>query len=279
MKALYDLTSVKCSKLITQHYSTSFSLGIKTLDKKFHDPIYAIYAFVRYADEIVDTFHDFDKATLLREFKADTYKAIEQKISLNPVLNAFQWVVNLYKIPHDLIEAFLRSMEMDLDKNLYQNESEYNEYIYGSAEVVGLMCLQVFCEGNQREYERLKPAARSLGAAFQKVNFLRDLKSDFDERGRVYFPNVNYAQFNAEVKKQIEDDIEKDFKDALKGIQELPESAKFGVYVAYVYYYKLFNKIKATQSSHLQKSRVRVPDFQKLFLMIKSYFEFRLNYI
>jgi phytoene/squalene synthetase len=170
-------------------------------------------------------------------------------------------------------------MEMDLDKNLYQNESEYNEYIYGSAEVVGLMCLQVFCEGNQREYERLKPAARSLGAAFQKVNFLRDLKSDFDERGRVYFPNVNYAQFNAEVKKQIEDDIEKDFKDALKGIQELPESAKFGVYVAYVYYYKLFNKIKATQSSHLQKSRVRVPDFQKLFLMIKSYFEFRLNYI
>jgi phytoene/squalene synthetase len=279
MKALFDETSVKCSKLITQHYSTSFSLGIRTLDKKFHDPIYAIYAFVRYADEIVDTFHDFDKKNLLAEFKADTYRAIEQKISLNPVLNAFQWVVNRYGIEQHLIEAFLKSMETDLEKNTYQNETEYGEYIYGSAEVVGLMCLHVFCEGNVHEYERLKSSARSLGSAFQKVNFLRDLKSDFDERGRVYFPNVNYTSFNSDIKKQIEEDIDRDFAAALKGIQDLPESAKFGVYVAYVYYLKLFHKIKASKSGSLQTKRIRVPDFQKLYLMVKSYFKFRMNYI
>jgi phytoene/squalene synthetase len=279
MKALFDKTSVKCSKLITQHYSTSFSLGIRTLDKKFHDPIYAIYAFVRYADEIVDTFHDFDKKTLLAEFKADAYRAIEQKISLNPVLNAFQWVVNRYGIEHHLIEAFLKSMETDLEKNSYQNDAEYGEYIYGSAEVVGLMCLHVFCEGNVSEYGRLKSSARCLGSAFQKVNFLRDLKSDFDERGRVYFPNLHYTSFNAEAKKHIEEDIERDFAAALAGIQELPESAKFGVYVAYVYYLKLFHKIKASKSGSLQTQRIRVPDFQKLYLMIKSYFKFRLNYI
>lgn len=279
MKSLFDLTSLKCSKLITQHYSTSFSLGIKTLDKKFHDAIYAIYAFVRYADEIVDTFHDFDKRMLLAEFKADTYKAISLKISLNPVLNSFQWVVNKYEIEHELIDAFLFSMEMDLDVHVYQSENEYNRYIYGSAEVVGLMCLRVFCEGKRNQFDHLKPAARSLGAAFQKVNFLRDIKSDFDERGRVYFPNVNYTHFDGEVKKQIEADIKKDFDDALKGIQELPESAKFGVYVAYVYYLNLFHKIKAAPSNSLQTTRIRVPDLQKIYLMIKSYFKFRLNYI
>ncbi len=220
-KELFDQTTFECSKLVTLRYSTSFSLGIKTLDKKFHLPIYAIYGFVRYADEIVDTFHDFDKAALLEEFKAETFKAIEKGISLNPILHSFQLVVNEYQIDKHLIEAFLFSMEMDLYKKRF-DDSKYEEYIYGSAEVVGLMCLKVFCKGNDSEYQTLMPSAKKLGAAFQKVNFLRDLKSDYEERGRVYFPGVDFKQFTPEVKKQIEEDIAKDFEEALVGIMKLP---------------------------------------------------------
>ncbi|MGF1534524.1 MAG: phytoene/squalene synthase family protein [Bernardetiaceae bacterium] len=275
---LFHLTAFKCSKLITQHYSTSFTLGIQTLDKSLHYPIYAIYGFVRYADEIVDTFHEFDKADLLARFKANTYQAIEEKISLNPILNAFQLVVHQYNIDLDLIEAFLHSMEMDLHHTRYEKQ-RYEEYIYGSAEVVGLMCLQVFCEGNRQEYESLKEPARRLGAAFQKVNFLRDMKSDFDDRGRVYFPNLNYQQFDQHTKAAIEADIEADFKAAHAGIVRLPKKARFGVYLAYRYYIKLFQKIKRSSTETLLDHRIRVPDAKKMYLLVSGYCRHQLNYI
>ncbi len=275
---LYKDTCLKCSRIITQNYSTSFSLGIKALAKKFHNPIYAIYGFVRYADEIVDTFHDFDKKELLETFQRDTYTAIRQKISLNPVLQSFQDVVNTYQIEHELIAAFLHSMEMDLYFQHY-NDSRYEEYIYGSAEVVGLMCLRVFCEGDDAMYQRLKAPAKSLGSAFQKVNFLRDMKADFEERGRVYFPGVEFLQFSNEVKGQIEEDIQKDFDDAFQGIRALPIGAKMGVYLAYVYYRKLFDKIKGMPASRVKAERIRVPDSRKLTLMVQSYFKYQLKAI
>lgn len=275
---LYKDTCLKCSRLITQTYSTSFSLGIKALAKKFHDPIYAIYGFVRYADEIVDTFHDFDKKTLLENFKKDTYTAIEQKISLNPVLQSFQEVVNAYDIEHELIEAFLHSMEMDLYFHHY-NDSKYEEYIYGSAEVVGLMCLRVFCEGDDALYQKLKAPACSLGSAFQKVNFLRDMKSDFEERGRVYFPGVEFKLFSNDVKRQIEMDIQQDFDDAFQGIKGLPLGARMGVYLAYVYYRKLFDKIKGLPASRVKNERIRVPDGRKFTLLLGTYFKFQLRAI
>ncbi|MCS5490930.1 phytoene/squalene synthase family protein [Algoriphagus limi] len=275
-KKLFDQTTLECSRLITQRYSTSFTLGIKTLDKKFHLPIYAIYGFVRYADEIVDTFHDQDKAGLLERFKADTYEAIEKKISLNPVLHAFQLIVNQYQIGLDLIEAFLHSMEMDLDFKTY-NDSRYNEYIYGSAEVVGLMCLKVFCGEDTAQYERLKEPACKLGAAFQKVNFLRDLKSDYEERGRVYFPGVDFQLFNRSVKEEIEKDIQKDFDDALVGIEALPEGAKLGVKVAYLYYQKLFDKIKGLPAETITQRRIRIPNTKKLSLLVGTYFGTKLG--
>ncbi|MEZ4686863.1 MAG: phytoene/squalene synthase family protein [Bacteroidia bacterium] len=274
----YHETCQACSRLITNRYSTSFSLGIRTLARRFRPPVYAIYGFVRYADEIVDTFHDFDKKALLDTFRRDAYTAIEQGISLNPVLHAFQQVVNQYKIEHDLIDAFLHSMEMDLDQSSH-NSSSYGEYIYGSAEVVGLMCLQVFCEGDVEAYERLKPGARSLGAAFQKVNFLRDLKSDYQERGRVYFPGVDFVNFDNEAKSLIEADIEKDFDDALKAIRLLPSGARKGVYLAYVYYRKLFEKIRQAPAVRVQEARIRIPDGRKLTLLVESYFKHRLNAI
>ncbi|EOZ95971.1 Phytoene synthase [Indibacter alkaliphilus LW1] len=273
---LFNQTTLECSKLITQRYSTSFTLGIKTLDKKFHLPIYAIYGFVRYADEIVDTFHDKDKKTLLELFKEDTYKSIEEKISLNPVLHAFQLIVNQYQIDLDLIEAFLKSMEMDLDFKTY-DDSKYHEYIYGSAEVVGLMCLKVFCEGDNHLYEKLKSPACKLGAAFQKVNFLRDIKSDFEERGRVYFPGVDYNNFNKSVKTLIEEDIQKDFNDALIGIQQLPKGAKLGVKVAYLYYLKLFTKIKGLEPEIITHQRIRIPNSRKLSLLLGTYFGMKLG--
>jgi phytoene/squalene synthetase len=276
--ALYNTTAFKCSKLITQHYSTSFTLGIQTLAPKLHGPIYAIYGFVRYADEIVDTFHDHDKATLLQRFKEDAYRAIEEGISMNPILHSFQIVVREYNIDHDLIEAFLHSMEMDLHKSSYQ-ASSYEEYIYGSAEVVGLMCLKVFCEGNQEQYDQLKSGARSLGAAFQKVNFLRDMKSDFVDRGRVYFPGVDFTTFDQSTKKRIEADIQKDFDDAYKAILQLPKSARAGVYLAYAYYLNLFNKIKKASTAKVLNERIRVPDAQKIALLFSTYFKQRLNYI
>ncbi|SHO62129.1 phytoene/squalene synthase family protein [Algoriphagus zhangzhouensis] len=275
-KALYNQTSLECSRLITQRYSTSFTLGIKTLDKKYHMPIYAIYGFVRFADEIVDTFHDQDKEGLLEKFTADTFEAIEKGFSYNPVLQAFQMIVNEYDIDFELIKAFLHSMEMDLDFKKY-NDSRYNEYIYGSAEVVGLMCLKVFCKGDSGMYNKLKEPARKLGAAFQKVNFLRDIKSDYEERGRVYFPGVDYRLFDLTIKKQIEEDIQRDFDDAQIGIEQLPEGAKLGVRVAYLYYQKLFDKIKSLSADVITKQRIRIPNSQKLSLLVGTFFETKLG--
>ncbi|MCC5937353.1 MAG: phytoene/squalene synthase family protein [Lunatimonas sp.] len=276
-KQLFEDTTFECSKLITQRYSTSFTLGIKTLDKKFHKSIYAIYGFVRYADEIVDTFHDFDKKTLLDRFRSDTYLAIDEGISLNPVLHAFQVVVRQFDIDKDLIDAFLHSMEMDLDFTKYSDE-KYHEYIYGSAEVVGLMCLKVFCEGDGTTYEKLKGYACSLGAAFQKVNFLRDIKSDFEERGRVYFPGVDFNSFDQSAKKVIEADIQKDFDDALIGIRQLPEGAKLGVKIAYLYYLKLFHKIKSTSPEVITRQRIRIPNARKASLLLATYFGSKLGF-
>lgn len=273
---LFNHTTLECSRLITQRYSTSFTLGIKTLDKKFHLPVYAIYGYVRYADEIVDTFHNKDKRALLARFKTDTYEAIAAGISLNPVLHAFQLIVNRYQIDLELIEAFLHSMEMDLDFENY-SDSHYNEYIYGSAEVVGLMCLKIFCEGDLRMYEQLQVPACKLGAAFQKVNFLRDIKSDYEERGRVYFPGVDYLKFNNTTKVLLELDIQKDFDDSLIGIENLPSGAKFGVRIAYLYYQKLFDKIKGMPADVLLQKRIRIPNSQKLSLLVGSYFETKLG--
>jgi phytoene synthase len=276
MMELYNQTSYKCSQVITRQYSTSFTLGIKTLDKKFHYPIYAIYGFVRLADEIVDTFHGYDKEALLQTFKADTYEAIRKGVSLNPVLHAFQAVVHQYQLDLKYIEVFLKSMEMDLHNQKY-NPELYEEYIYGSAEVVGLMCLRVFCEGNQALFEQLQEPARSLGAAFQKVNFLRDMKSDYQDRGRVYFPKVNFSTFDNDAKAAIEQDIKNDFKAAYRGILQLPKGASMGVYLAYVYYLKLFRKIQLMPAARILSERVRVPDKAKFILLISSYLRYRLN--
>jgi phytoene/squalene synthetase len=272
----YNETVMACSKLITNRYSTSFSMGIKSLDKRYHASIYAIYGFVRFADEIVDTFHNHNKAQLLERFTNETYTAIAEGISLNPVLQSFQLTVNKYKIEHELIAAFLHSMAMDLELET-TNENSYSEYIYGSAEVVGLMCLRVFCEGDESEYQRLKEPGRSLGAAFQKVNFLRDMQSDFEERGRVYFPGANFHTFDLKTKQEIEADIKADFDAALEGIKELPAGAKEGVYMAYIYYLALFQKIKKIRPERILKERIRVPDFQKLMLMGLSYAKLKAN--
>ena len=275
---LYNTTTFECSKLITEYYSTSFTLGIKTLDKRFHFPIYAIYGFVRYADEIVDTFHGFDKKALLNTFRTDTFKAIDEKISLNPVIHSFQMVVNEYQIDHDLIKAFLHSMEMDLYQSEY-NQVGYEEYIYGSAEVVGLMCLRVFCEGNNEMYQALKDDARSLGSAFQKVNFLRDLKHDYETLGRIYFPGINFSSLTNENKKQIVAEIEADFEEAFKGILQLPVEAKFGVYTAFRYYRSLMNKISKTQPEEFLNARIRISNPLKLVILSKSYLRYQFNII
>lgn len=275
-KLLFEETAFECSKLITQRYSTSFTLGIRTLDKRYHMAIYAIYGFVRYADEIVDTFHEFDKKALLDEFAEDTYKAIDKGISLNPVLHSFQIIVNQYRIGKDLIKAFLHSMEMDLDFTKY-NDTKYQEYIYGSAEVVGLMCLKVFCEGNDTMYDKLKYPACKLGAAFQKVNFLRDIKSDYEERGRVYFPGVDFNNFDEAVKKSIEEDIQKDFDEALLGINQLPKGAVMGVKIAYLYYLKLFYKIQGLSPEVITCRRIRIPNARKISLLIRTYFGLKLG--
>ncbi|SFT76256.1 Phytoene/squalene synthetase [Algoriphagus locisalis] len=275
-KELFDQTSLECGKLITQRYSTSFTLGIQTLDKKFHQPIYAIYGFVRFADEIVDTFHTHDKAKLLAEFRQETYKSIELGLSLNPVLHGFQMIVNKYDIDHELIESFFRSMAMDLDFTTY-NDDRYLEYIYGSAEVVGLMCLKVFVDGDEEAYQKLRRPAQMLGSAFQKVNFLRDIKSDFEERGRVYFPGVAFEQFDKSAKELIEKDIQKDFDEALIGIANLPDGAKLGVKVAYLYYQKLFDKIKGLSAAKIAHERIRIPNSQKFSLLIGTYFGSKLG--
>lgn len=278
MKSIFDSLSFDMSKMTTQRYSTSFSLGIRFLSKDLHMPIYNIYGFVRFADEIVDSFHEYDKAKLLQEFIRDTHLAIERKISLNPILHAFQETVNEYQIPVELIDTFLRSMEMDLDKSNYTQDL-YEEYILGSAEVVGLMCLKVFVKGEESTYRTLKPAAMKLGSAFQKINFLRDLKSDFHSLGRSYFPGVNMEEFNDAVKKEIEADIEKDFCAGYEGIKQLPKDARFGVYMAYIYYYKLFKKIKETPAYVVLNERVRIPDNKKYRLFVFSYLRHSLNMV
>jgi len=276
MKLLFDKISTKTSKLVTRQYSTSFSLGIRFLNKNFQEPIYGIYGFVRLADEIVDSFHQYDKKTLLEEFKKDTYLSIDRGISLNPVLNSFQEVVNTFKIDHELIAAFLKSMEMDLEKKEYTEEG-YKEYILGSAEVVGLMCLRVFTEGNNTLYQELKPYAMALGSAFQKINFLRDLNADYVGMGRMYFPNLNMSELNEKVKEEIEIDIEVDFDKGLQGIKKLPKKARLGVYVAYIYYRTLFNKIKKVNSQKILEERIRIPNPQKVMLFAGSYVRNRLN--
>jgi phytoene/squalene synthetase len=269
MKYLFDNLSVKVSKMTTKTYSTSFSLGIYFLNNRLRNPVYSIYGFVRLADEIVDSFEGFNQAYLLRKFKEETYEAIEAGISLNPVLNAFQQVVRQYKIDPELIETFLNSMEMDLEKVDYTCE-KYNQYILGSAESVGLMCLYVFTEGDPGRYALLKPYAMKLGAAFQKVNFLRDMKDDYHILGRTYFPNVNMTQFDGAVKKEIEDEIDQDFKVALEGIKMLPVSSKGGVYLAYVYYTSLFNKIKKLPARQILNERIRITNSKKVGLMVYS---------
>ena len=274
---LFVKTAADCSKNVTQTYSTSFSLGIKTLHRRFHDPIYGIYGMVRYADEIVDTFHDFDKKYLLQKFKEDTYEAIDKHISLNPILYSFQKVVNEYGITHDQIEAFFASMETDLYETAY-DESGYQEYIYGSAEVVGLMCLRVFTEGDEALYQRLKQPAQALGAAFQKVNFLRDMNSDHSERGRVYFPGIDFKNFGEDAKKQIEREIAEDFKAAYGGIIGLPDGAREGVMLAYKYYMRLFYNIRRVSVEKLKKSRIRVPDAQKVLILFSSIASRRFGY-
>jgi len=276
MMNLFHEVSQDCSRITTEKYSTSFSSAIKLLHKDLHTPICNIYGFVRFADEIVDTFHGFDKALLFEEFKKATYDAIERGISLNPILHSFQMTVNQYKIDHALIDAFLYSMELDLGKHTY-DRAGYETYIYGSAEVVGLMCLYIFCDGNQAQYDALKPSAKSLGSAFQKVNFLRDVKADFEGLDRMYFPDCDFANFTMADKLAIEQDIQKDFDEAYAGILNLPIKARFGVYVAYKYYLSLFKKIQRLEPAHILESRVRIPDYGKAFILAKAGIRSQLN--
>ena len=278
MMDLYHKTCSECSKLITTRYSTSFSTGIRVFSKPLRAPIYGIYGFVRFADEIVDTFHEFKKADLLEKFRKDTYYAIENRISLNPVLHAFQQVVHEYGIDREYIDAFLDSMEMDLHFDTYE-DALYNKYIYGSAEVVGLMCLRVFCKDDPEQFDKLKASAQSLGSAFQKINFLRDMKSDFEERGRTYFPGIDYSNFTNEDKKMIEADIAKDFQHGYEGILKLPQSARFGVYLAYNYYIKLFAKIKKSNAMVVKEQRIRVNDGRKMLLLFSSALKNSMNMI
>lgn len=277
--AQYDFLSSSCSKAVTQQYSTSFYSAIQLLGAEIRKPICSIYGLVRLADEIVDTFHNFDKQELLEQFKRDTFSAISTGISLNPILQSFQAVVRRYNIDPELINAFFLSMEKDLSKGDYLNEQDYNQYIYGSAEVVGLMCLHVFCDGNREQFDSLKKYAQALGAAFQKVNFLRDLKSDIVDLNRSYFPNLTSSRLDHDIKRQIEEDIERDFALAFTGIKRLPLSARFGVYVAYKYYMALFNKLKRSKPEAILESRVRIPNYIKMLIVVKAGLRSQLNLI
>lgn len=275
---LFHSVSGECSRQVTVRYSTSFSSAIKLLHRDLQQPIFNIYGFVRFADEIVDTFHGHDKQILLAQFKTETFDAIERGISLNPILNSFQRTVNQYKIDHHLIHAFFNSMESDLTQNRYDRQG-YEEYIYGSAEVVGLMCLYIFCEGDQQSYDKLKQPARALGAAFQKVNFLRDIKADFVDLSRIYFPGCDFLNFTERDKQKIQEDIEEDFRKAYKGILDLPFKAKFGVYVAYKYYYSLFKKIKQIEPQYILQQRVRIPNYHKAYIVLRASVKNRLRLI
>lgn len=277
MKKLFDQVSAECSKVVTQSYSTSFSLATKMLHSTIRPHIYNIYGFVRFADEIVDSFHQYPKKELLDRFEEDLDLCLTQRISLNPILNSFQETVHAFQIDRELIDAFMRSMRWDLDKKVYATEADYKAYIYGSADVVGLMCLKVFVKGDRNKYDELKPAAMALGSAFQKVNFLRDLKDDFKELNRTYFPSVNFNQFDENSKHEIILEIEQDFANALEGIFKLPMEAQFGVYTAYKYYTKLLKKLKKTAPVHIQNQRIRVPNYQKMGVFASSYLKYRFN--
>jgi len=279
MKAIFDKVSEDCSEIVIKEYSTSFYKATQLLSKSIRNDIFNIYGFVRFADEIVDTFHKYPKKELLDQFEKELWLSIENKISLNPILNSFQHTVNKYSINLNLIKSFIKSMRMDLDIKRYRNRKDYKEYIYGSADVIGLMCLKVFVSGSTKEYNELKPYAISLGSAFQKVNFLRDLKSDSEILNRVYFPNIDMKSFDENSKENIINEIEEDFEHALKGIVKLPKKARFGVYIAYRYYYKLLKKMKTTPFLHIKKSRVRIDNFQKLIVLTRSYVKYQLNLI
>jgi len=278
MMHLFHKVSERCSRDTTQQYSTSFYSAIGLLHKDLRQPICNIYGFVRFADEIVDTFHAFDKATLLAQFKQETWQAISRGLSLNPILNSFQKTVNEYSIHEQLIEAFFKSMEMDLNQTTYDCNG-FQEYIYGSAETVGLMCLCVFCDGNTEKYEKLKAPARALGAAFQKVNFLRDVKADYDGLNRTYFPGCDFNNFTPLEKQRIEEDIQHDFNDAYKGVLRLPVKARFGVYVAYKYYLSLFKKIRKVQPARILDQRIRIPNYSKILIIIRAGVKNRLKLI
>ena len=279
MKELFDDVSFKCSKLVTKNYSTSFSLAVYMLSPSIRDAIYSIYGFVRFADEIVDTFHGYDKEDLITEFEEEYYKALERGISLNPILNSFQQTVKQYNISDDLVQSFLRSMKLDLIKSDYNSKEEYDAYIYGSADVVGLMCLKVFVAGDNVRYEQLKDEAMRLGSAFQKVNFLRDLKDDNLVLNRNYFPGVDLNSFDEKAKKQIINEIEEDFKIAYEGIVKLPIEAKFGLYTAFVYYKKLLKKLENTPCSEIGTSRIRVSNYSKAGLLAKSFVSYKLKLV
>lgn len=276
MKKLFDDISLEASKIVTKSYSTSFSLGILFLDKNIRRHIYSIYGFVRLADEIVDSFENYNQEYLLGQFEYDLHNAFLNKISLNPILNSFQNTYNQFNIGKELTDKFMASMAMDLDKKEY-NKSSYEEYILGSAEVVGLMCLKVFLNGDNEKYEELKPYAMRLGAAFQKINFLRDLKADYEDLGRSYFPNLDIVNFDAKQKTIIEDEIEEDFKVALMGIKKLPKTSRQGVYLAYLYYQKLFLKIKKTPAQKILLERIRIPNLKKIVLMLQSIIRYKTN--
>ena len=277
MKALFDTVSFACSVKVTKAYSTSFSSAVKMLAPSIRQDIYNIYGFVRFADEIVDSFHDYNKEQLFDKFEIELEDAIQNKISLNPILNSFQHTVNKHNISQDLIDAFMKSMKLDLVKQEYKTTEEYHEYIYGSADVVGLMCLMVFVNGDEKKYEELKASAMKLGSAFQKVNFLRDLKADFEGLNRTYFPNTDLNKLTETSKKEIIEDIEADFKMAYEGILRLPIEAKFGVYTAYRYYKRLLTRLKTTPSTEIKNARIRVPDYQKVELLARCYVKYRLN--
>ncbi|ADV49735.1 phytoene/squalene synthase family protein [Cellulophaga sp. E16_2] len=279
MKSIFDQVSYSCSKTVTESYSTSFSLATKMLHTSIRGDIYNIYGFVRFADEIVDTFHDYDKKLLFDKFENDLKDAIEHKISLNPILNSFQHTYHTYNIPYHLVASFMKSMRMDLYKTVYKTDAEYKEYIYGSADVVGLMCLKVFVQGNEESYESLKISAMALGSAFQKVNFLRDLKDDFEGLNRTYFPNTNLKQLDEVSKKRIVDEIKADFQLGYEGIERLPHTAKFGVYTAYKYYSRLLTKLQRTPPLEIQNARIRVPNYEKFGLLAKSYVNYKLNLV
>ena len=279
MKEVFDLVSFDCSKLVTKRYSTSFSMGTSLLGSDIKSHIYNIYGFVRFADEIVDTFHKFNKKDLLDRFENDLFYAIENQISLNPILNSFQHTVNKNNIEIELINSFIESMRLDLHKSLYETETEYKKYVYGSADVVGLMCLKVFVKGDLKNYNELKTSAMALGSAFQKVNFLRDLKTDSEDLKRNYFPNVDVANFDEKTKQKIIEEIENDFNNALEGINKLPDDSRLGVYTAYKYYKKLLFKLKRTSSLNIKRIRIRIPNYQKIAFLAKSYLQFHLKLI